>query len=265
MNRLLTSRNKTAGFTLIEMLLAVALFAVISVASFQILSTVTDSNGHSEEVIEQLHGVERAFFWMERDFLQATRRQVRVDGEAPSDKVFVGGELIFDSEGGAVAFTHDGWRNPGLILPRSEIQSVSYRMFEGNLERSFYNYPDPVRGEKPRVQVLLSNIDGLKFEYFSEDGWGDSWEQEGIPSAVKVVIETEALGEIERWFKLAGSNALGATGTGMGLSQEGRSNTFGSSSGSSFGSSSGSSSSGSSRSGGSNRSGDGKRGQDRKR
>ena len=261
-NRRLYRRAKSAGFTLIEMLLAVAIFAVISVASFQILSTVADSNGHSEQVIKQLHGVERAFFWIERDFLQATRRKVRVDGEAPSDKVFVGGELILESEGDAVAFTHDGWRNPGLILPRSEIQSVIYRMYDGNLERSFYNYPDPVMGAKPRIQVLLSDIDSLKFEYFSEDGWGNVWEKEGIPSAVKVIIETDALGEVERWYKLAGANALGATGTGMGLSQEGRSNTFNSgSSSSSFGIGGG----GSSRTGSGSSRGDSKRGEDRKR
>lgn len=121
MNRRLSNKRRAQGFTLIEMILAVAIFALISMASFQILSTVTESNSHSEEVIADLHGVERAFFWIERDFLQATKRKVRVDGEAPTDNVFVGGDLIMESQDGAVAFTHDGWRNPGMVLPRSEI------------------------------------------------------------------------------------------------------------------------------------------------
>lgn len=233
MNRRLSNKRRAQGFTLIEMILAVAIFALISMASFQILSTVTESNSHSEEVIADLHGVERAFFWIERDFLQATKRKVRVDGEAPTDNVFVGGDLIMESQDGAVAFTHDGWRNPGMVLPRSEIQSVSYRMFEDNLERSFYNYPDPVEGETPRVQVLLENIIALKFEYFGEEGWGNEWNQPGIPTAVKVIIETESLGEVERWFKLAGGESVGTGKTGMGLSQEGRSNSF--SGGTSFG------------------------------
>jgi general secretion pathway protein J len=208
-----------AGFTLIEMLLAAAIFALVSMAGFQILTTVTNSNDHSVEVTEQLHGVQRAFFWIERDFLQITKRQVRVDGEAPTDKIFVGGELLNESESGAVSFTHDGWRNPGMILPRSEIQSVAYRMFDSNLERSFYNYPDPVTGEIPKVQILLEGIEKLAFEYFSEDGWVDEWDKEGLPSAVKVMIETQALGEIERVFMLVGATVRDSS-SGMGLSRD---------------------------------------------
>jgi general secretion pathway protein J len=190
------------GFTLIEMLLASVIFALVSYASFSMLTAVTDANALSEETTKELYGVQRAFFWMERDFLQATKRQVRVDGEKATDKIFSGGELLMESEGGAVAFTHDGWRNPGMILPRSEIQSVSYRMFEGKLERLFFNYPDPVTGEIPKSQILLEEIEGLSFEFFSSDGWGNVWEKPGLPRAVKVEIETKALGKLERIFLL---------------------------------------------------------------
>lgn len=213
------SRNRQQGFTLIEMILAVAIFMLISIAAYQILDTVTKQDIHSQEAIEQLHGMERAFFWIERDLLQVSKRQIRIDGEAATDKIFIGGDLILESEGGAIAFTHDGWKNPGMILPRSEIQSVSYRMFEDNLERSYFNYPDPVAGEKPRVQVLLTDIKALTFEFFSEDGWGNVWDKPGVPSGVKVMIETDAIGPVERWYKLAGATASGATGSGMGLSK----------------------------------------------
>lgn len=210
-------RRYQQGFTLIEMILAVAIFMLVSIASFQILDTVTKQDAQSQQVIEQLHGLERAFFWMERDLLQISKRQVRVDGEPATDKIFVGGDLILESEGGAIAFTRDGWRNPGMVLPRSEIQTVSYRMVEGNLVRSYFNFPDPVRGEEPRVQILLTDIKALTFEFFSEDGWGNVWEKPDVPSGIKVVIETEAIGAVERWFKLAGATASGATDSGMGL------------------------------------------------
>lgn len=208
------------GFTLIEMLLAVTIFALVSLASFEILDGVTDANQASEQTIEQLHGLERAFFWIERDFLQTTQRAVRIDGEPVSEQVFFGGDLVMESEGGAVRFTHDGWRNPNMILPRSEIQAVTYRMIEGNLQREYFTYPDPVEGEQPQVQILLTDIESLVFEFFSEDGWGNVWEKPGLPSAVKVIIETEALGEVERWYKLAGATASGGMGSGMGLSRD---------------------------------------------
>lgn len=213
-------RRHQQGFTLIEMILAVAIFMLVSIASFQILDTVTRQDAQSQETIEQLHGMERAFFWIERDLLQVSKRQIRVDGEAATDKIFVGGDLILESEGGAIAFTHDGWKNPGMVLPRSEIQTVSYKMVEGNLQRSYFNFPDPVRGEEPRVQILLKDIKALTFEFFSEDGWGNVWDKPGVPSGVKVIVETETIGVVERWYKLAGATASGATGSGMGLSKD---------------------------------------------
>lgn len=212
--------RKQKGFTLIEMILAVAIFALVSAAAIQILTTVLDADENSQLAIDQLYGMERAFFWIERDFLQVTKRQFRIDGEKATDKVFIGGDLIMESEGSAVMFNHDGWRNPSMILPRSEIQTVSYRMFEGNLERAYFNYPDPVTGEEPRVQILLTGVKSLTFEFFSEQGWGNVWDQSGLPSAVKVIIETETIGEVERWFKLAGATASGAKGSGMGLSRD---------------------------------------------
>ncbi len=199
-----------SGFTLIEMLLATVIFALIGIASHSILTAVTDSNELSVQATEELHGLERAFFWMERDFLQAATRQVRIDGDAPTDKIFVGGDLIFESQGGAVAFTHDGWRNPGMILPRAEIQRVAYRMFDGKLERQYFNYPDPVTGEEPRVQVLLEGLESLKFEFYGGNGWGEAWEDGGLPTAVKVTIETKNMGVVERIFLLT-DNALGGS------------------------------------------------------
>lgn len=192
----------TKGFTLIEMLLATVIFALIGIASHRILSTVIDGNEMSVAATDELHGLERAFFWMERDFLQAATRRVRVDGDPPTDKIFTGGDLIFESQGGAVAFTHDGWRNPGMVLPRSEIQRVAYRMYEGNLERHYFNYPDPVTGELPKVQILLKDINGLKFEFYGGNGWGDAWEDAGLPTAVKVAIDTKNMGMVERLFLL---------------------------------------------------------------
>jgi general secretion pathway protein J len=194
--------NKDQGFTLLEMLLATAIFALVGIASYGILTGITDSDKLSRDTTEQLEGIQRAFFLMERDFLQTSQRRVRVDGEKAGDRIFTGGELIMESEGGAVAFTHDGWRNPGLILPRSELQVVSYRMMESKLERLFFNYPDPVTGEKPRIQVLFEGMEKLTFEFYENDKWVKQWEKPGLPAAVKVTIETEALGELHRIFVL---------------------------------------------------------------
>lgn len=194
--------KRSGGFTLLEMLLATGIFALVGIASYGILTAITDSDQLSKDTTEQLQGIQRAFFLMERDFLQTTQRRVRVDGEKASERIFTGGELLMESEGGAVAFTHDGWRNPGLILPRSELQTVSYRMMESKLERLFFNYTDPVTGEVPKTQVILDGLENLKFEFLDGEEWEKQWEKDGLPRAVRVTIETQALGELQRIFVL---------------------------------------------------------------
>ncbi|MGP4763412.1 type II secretion system minor pseudopilin GspJ, partial [Klebsiella pneumoniae] len=74
-----------------------------------------------------------------------------------------------------MAFVHHGWRNPGMVLPRSEIQAVAYRLKEGRIERLFSLYPDAVTGTEPKVQPLLDHVTGFKLEYLEGENWKEQW------------------------------------------------------------------------------------------
>ncbi|MFT5162878.1 MAG: type II secretion system protein J, partial [Alteromonadaceae bacterium] len=53
-----------------------------------------------------------------------------------------------------------------------------------------------------RIQVLFEGMEKLTFEFYENDKWVKQWEKPGLPAAVKVTIETEALGELHRIFVL---------------------------------------------------------------
>jgi len=203
---MLSQLARTRGFTLIEVLLAIAIFAMISLASFSLFDGVITSDEASKVKIERLNEIQRAWMVIERDLIQITPRSIRVDGEAPTNDYFHGGEDMEIIGDGAIAFVRTGWTNPGLLIPRSELQSVAYRVEEETLERLHYNFIDPVVGEEPKVRALIENVESLEYRYFYRDKWQDKVENGVIPKAIELIITTKDLGEIHRKFLMIGAS-----------------------------------------------------------
>ncbi len=204
------------GFTLIEMLLAISIFALLGIAGTNILSSTVTSNDVSLAHGEKMAQLQRAILTIERDLAQLAERKVRVEGEAQGNNLLSHGELILDSDSEVLAFRRLGWVNPMNILPRSEVQSVAYRVFDGNLERMHYDFPDPMKGEEPKIRTLLSDVEHIHFEFFNaqKKSWQDKWEQSALPTGIKIQITSKAFGEITRIFSIASSATLATTQTG---------------------------------------------------
>ncbi|MBY5994006.1 type II secretion system minor pseudopilin GspJ [Ferrimonas balearica] len=194
----------TQGFTLLEMLLAIAIFAVIGVASATVLQQVTKVNSVSEEAQQELRGLQQAMSMMERDFGQMVPRTSRGVNSDEGGALFEVGENRFGSDAEGMRFYRLGWLNPEGRLPRGSIQQVIYRIQEEKLQRLYTLYPDPVEGEEPLVLDLLEGVISLKFAFYLEDKW-QTQEVDGsvFPRAVSVEIETEDYGIIQRRFLLA--------------------------------------------------------------
>lgn len=134
--------------------------------------------------------------------MQISVRHVRIDGEAPSKFRLYGEKFLFDSEDHGVSFTRQGWRNPAMILPRSEIQTVAYRLQEGTLQRMFSLFPDAVTGTEPKIQSLQSGLTGFELAYLQGEEWQERWQDANFPKAVRITLTDESLGKLERVFLL---------------------------------------------------------------
>lgn len=188
------------GFTFIEMLLAAAIFALVGLASVAVLSSVTQSDELSRQASERLVQLQRTMLMLERDFMQISVRHVRIDGESPSKFRLYGQKFLFDSEDHGISFTRQGWRNPAMILPRSEIQTVAYRLQEGTLQRMFSLFPDAVTGTEPKIQQLQSGLTGFEVQYLQGEDWKEMWQDANFPKAVRIILTDESLGKLERVF-----------------------------------------------------------------
>lgn len=189
-----------SGFTLLELLIAIAIFSVVSLASFSIFDTVLTGDENSKIRSERLNNLQRAFLLIERDFTQITQRSMRISGEAPSELFLQTTQDSFIDADSGIAFVRSGWTNPGMLLPRSDLQSVAYMLEDETLKRLHYNFVDAVVGQEPRTRPLLEGVTSLSFEFYDGSKWQEKWQGEQLPPAIAIEIETEDFGLIRRNF-----------------------------------------------------------------
>jgi len=192
------------GFTLLEVLIAIAIFSIISLSSFTIFDTVLKGDETAKKRSERQNELQRAFLLIERDLTQIARRSVRLNGEAPITQRIQSSEDNFASEEQAIAFVRHGWTNPGLLLPRSDMQAVAYRLVEETLERLHFNFVDAVVGEEPKVRPLISDVTELAFEYYDGKQWTDTWAGNKLPQGIAIEVNTLDYGVIRRQFLVPG-------------------------------------------------------------
>lgn len=196
--------NQIKGFTLLEVLIAIAIFSVISLASFTIFDTVLTGDESSKVRTERLNELQRGFLIIERDVLQIAQRTVRLNGEKPQENFLHTDSNSFFSDNQALGFVRSGWTNPGLLLPRSDMQSVAYQLNEHTLERLHYNFVDAVVGEEPKVRPLITGVNELKFEFYDGTKWQENVQEGLLPLAIAIEIQTDDFGMIRRQFLVAG-------------------------------------------------------------
>ena len=203
----LIARSEQQGFTLLEVLIAIAIFSVVSLASFTIFDTVLRGDENSKIRSDRQNELQRAFLLMDRDFTQIAKRSMRVNGEAPSNSFLQTSDDSFLADEQAIAFVRNGWTNPGLLLPRSDMQRVAYRVVDETLQRLHYNFVDAVVGQEPKIRPLISQVTNLTFEFYDGSKWQDKWSGSTLPQAIAIEIETEVYGLIRRQFLVAGDLA----------------------------------------------------------
>lgn len=118
---------------------------------------------------------------------------------------------MLDSDDEALALVRHGWHNPDYRLPRAELQRVFYRLRDNRLERQYHHVLDPASiNVEPVTQILLTDINSLKFSFYINGQWWDSLllvegsltPEGSLPEGLKIEFDMNDLGRIERSYIL---------------------------------------------------------------
>lgn len=206
--------RRLAGFTLLELIVALSIFAVVSVLAYGGLKTVLDARDHAEKQAARLAKLQTGFMLISRDVEQAVSRAVRDPLGTGFYPAMRGRADV--SKGSELEFTREGYRNP-TGQPRSNMQRVGYGLKERDLVRLTWPVLDRVQASEPKGAVIFNDVQEFEVRYLDAEGaWHNEWATAPeatagkpnvlLPVAMEITLDIEGWGRISRLFRVPGGN-----------------------------------------------------------
>lgn len=192
------------GFTLVELLVALAIFAILSVLAYGGYNNAVKQNEIARTSMKRLESLQTTMRLLTQDFEQLAPRPVR---DVLGDSLLPA--LLADRRDQNIcSLTRAGWTNPAG-LPRPTLQRVSYFLDEdGKLIRQHYNVLDATLANEPVKRELIDRVKSVQLRYMDgQKEWQEQWPPlntpptaigRGRPVAVEIKLELEDIGEITR-------------------------------------------------------------------
>jgi general secretion pathway protein J len=221
--------RRQAGFTLLEMVIAIALSALVAAMAYESFDGASRNADRTREVLDGVNKLDKAWQLIGQDI----RNIVPVNSQAPSPQVrFEAASLKNqgkDSFQVVMLFARRGWVNP-LGRVRSDLQQINYRLAEGKLWRDYLperNVPlENIDFERDSFhQLMLENVTDLQLRFLPDslikangksvlEGseyskyWELTWPPingagaAAMPVALEMTIEIEGVGRSVRLFEV---------------------------------------------------------------
>jgi len=200
------SSTKSTGFTLIEVIIAMSIFAILAILSYSGLHSVIMSKTNTEASLERLQELQMTMLTLSSDLQQISNRDAH-DALGGSLQ-----KLSTQSSEYIIEFTRSGWRNPA-DLQRSSLQRVAYQIKDDALIRIYWPHVDRADDEQRVERTLIQNIETLDISFLNADKeWKEDWPSASaltsadpaeLPTAIDIRLKLHDWGEIKRLLKVS--------------------------------------------------------------
>jgi general secretion pathway protein J len=185
-------RSRAVGFTLVELLVALAIFALMTGFAYRGLNAMLESREALAKDARKWRDVAVFVGRIERDLSAALvlRRAVAASGTtlAPVSSTF---ESSGSTDGLALSRSGSPLQQNALAAP----QRIAYRLREGRVERLAWAGIDAAPRDEPTAVAVLAPVNALTFRFMDPRSgeWRTSWGLPGAtdpaPAAVEMTVE----------------------------------------------------------------------------
>jgi general secretion pathway protein J len=192
------------GFTLLELLIAVAVFALLAAMSYAGLDAVMNASAAQEQAAQDLAELQTTYRLLKEDIEQITDRPIRDELGGVEESLLAGAR-----DDTTLSFTRGGTPNPAG-LARSDLQRVYYRLDDRTLIRGFYAHLDRTAGTAVRERVLTERVEQVEVRFLDAAGqWQLTWpplQTSGttgtLPLALELTLTLEEQAPVKWLFAL---------------------------------------------------------------
>lgn len=201
----MAANKRLAGFTLIEVLLAMGITTFVALLAYSGLSASITAAESQQLQAQQIVDIQLPLTVLERDIRNAVARPIR-DEYDDRVEALVGG--AFNDY--LLVLTRRGWDNP-RELSRGELQRVRYQLLDDVLWRESWSVLDRVSEEAGQQRTrLLQGVRDIEIAFLDSASsgasrsplggeWLDEWDMpQRLPAAIKIQFEVEGFGEVAR-------------------------------------------------------------------
>jgi general secretion pathway protein J len=214
----MVSKPGARGFTLVVVLVAMAITALVAVVSYSALSAALVSAERLRGSAQRAQEIGQVMAMLSRDIRQTASRTV-IDEFGQRTPAVMGGELARDM----LTVTRAGWHN-STGAPRGTLQRVDWWLEEETLWRGYFPVLDITPGTERIETAVLDGVERFEVRFLpnvavleinrddviDRRNWEDSWvadlsqPDQGLPppAAVEVTMEVSGLGEVTRLYVL---------------------------------------------------------------
>lgn len=192
-------RPSQYGFTLIEMVIAVSIFALMSAMAYSGLNHTIKIGSQVSEANQRLSELQFGLAYFARDWMQVSPRKIRNQYGDEENNIVI--------EDNSIRFTRSGWSNL-LQIKRSELQRVQYLLIDNNLVRRHWRSLDQGIAEQPLATILIHDVESLVINFINSSeleipDWPDESSQSADdPIALIIDIELARMGQIRRILEI---------------------------------------------------------------
>lgn len=151
------------GFTLLEMVVAISIFAVIAAISYSALNNFLDARAHLNQENDKLRGLQTALVLLEQDLRYAVNRAVR-DNFGDPEPAFIGTVEEGLAAGERLRLTT--LRPTAAGLDTQQATRVAWRLVDGELSRLTWRVLDRAIDSSEQRRRLLANVEEIRLRFF---------------------------------------------------------------------------------------------------